>query len=113
MTPSVVFQFLLAAGAHFVGTTIRCLYWLFTYQQKMRENNRRTEVEVAGAASLFVKKIAKFGRTIHAAAFRNGLEKVSTTISSLHFGHHWGALPCFEMKQKNMKEEILFAKLFV
>ena len=46
MIPSLVFGFLLSAGAEVVGTLKRMAgCWPFTYNQKLKESNRRTSID--------------------------------------------------------------------
>ena len=52
MTTTLAFEYLLAGGADIIGTVKRALCWPFTYQQKEKEGDKRTFVDVKGAPSL-------------------------------------------------------------
>ena len=89
MTAALAFEYLLAAGGSFIGTVKRAGCWPFTYLQKLKETDKRTLLVVKGAPTLFIKKTKQSGITVTASAFRNGTESISTTVSSIHQGHHW------------------------
>ena len=96
MVPSNVFEYITSSGGNFVGTTKRAnACWPFTYNQKVKEGDKRTHVEIFGAPTLFVKKLVRQGKTISAVAFRNGSDAVSTAVSSIHQGHHWDGIAVY------------------
>ena len=96
MVPSLVFEYLMANGAHVVGTVKRMMGgWPFTFNQHVGSNDLRQEIDAKGAPTLFLKwcksKIAGIGATrkLFAAGFRNGSQRVATAISSIHTHHQW------------------------
>lgn len=90
MLPSTVFNFLIANGADFVGTTKRTAQcWPFTYEQRVKTGDPRRKLEVSGPATLFVKKVKAKEKRVFAIAFRNGSQSISTAVSSIHKNHHW------------------------
>ena len=76
--------YLLACGEHIIGMVKRALCWPFPYDQYVKPNDKQTVVESKGTPTLFLKNVKSTGRTVTASAFRNGLDSVSTTVSSLH-----------------------------
>jgi hypothetical protein len=89
--PSVDFEFLVSNGANVVGTTKRLSQcWLFTFNQKIKQSDKRTHIDSKGAQLLYMKQATIGpGKKVWAAAFRNGSEAVSTAVSSLHSGFQW------------------------
>lgn len=101
MVPVLVFQFLIAHGGLFVGTTKRLLQgWPFTFNQKMKDGDKRQSIDMKGAPTLAVKKICKQNHTVFATAFRNGSGKVNTTISCIHRNHHWEGVALYPREEK-------------
>ena len=91
MLPAIVFDYLLTCGAEFVGTVKRLAYcWPFTYNQQLKDDDKRTLVDPKGHSTLFLKwcKVGN-SKPIFAAAFRNGSQRVATALSSLHKSHEW------------------------
>jgi hypothetical protein len=106
MLPNTVFGFILKNGANFVGTTIRSAQcWPFTFDQKLKENDKRTLIESKGPPTLYVKTIKKNNKSIFATAFRNGTESVSTAISSVHRNHHWEGVALDQTQARKYKED--------
>ena len=90
MLPNVVFDYLLSRGANVIGTVKRMAQcWPFTFEQKLKENDKRTLIDVKGAPTLFLKVTRKGTRNLFASAFRNGTGRVATGISSCHRRHEW------------------------
>lgn len=90
MLPDLVFEFLVKFGAEVVGTVKRIAQcWPFTYNQKLRQCDKRTLIDCKGAPTLFLKWARICKKKIWALAFRNGSESVATAISTIHKGHHW------------------------
>lgn len=90
MYPDMVFEFLLKQGAEVLGTCKRMAQcWPFTYNQKMKENDKRTWIDVKGAPTLFLKYCKAGAKYVFASAFRNGTQSVATAISSMHKTHEW------------------------
>ena len=90
MIPNLVFEYLIASGAEVVGTVKRMAQcWPFTYDQVLKENDRRTLVGGKGAATLYLKWCKAGTKYLFASAFRNGSGKVATAISTMHTQHHW------------------------
>ena len=102
---SLVFLYLLACGAHIIGTVKRALCWPFTYDQYVKPNDKRTVVESKGAPTIFLKNVKSTGRTVAASAFQNGSDSVSTTISSLHQNFHWEGIAIDWKEAKDFKED--------
>ena len=93
MLPSLVFTFLLACGAEVLGTVKRMAGgWPFTYDQKLKPNDKRTLISTKGASMLALKWCASGMKKIFASAFRNGSGSVATAISTVHKQHHWEAI---------------------
>jgi hypothetical protein len=63
--------------------------WPFTYNQKMKENYKRTLIDIKGAPCLFLKYCKTGEKYVFASAFRNGTQSVATAISSIHKPHEW------------------------
>lgn len=90
MLPKLVFDFLIANGSNIVGTVKRSLdCWPFTFEQKLKDNDKRKKIETNGPPTLFVKNVSNSAKKVFAIAFRNGTDRVSTAVSSLHKNHHW------------------------
>lgn len=90
MLVALVFSFLIHCGCRVIGTTKRVVQgWPFTFNQKVKKDDKRKMIDENGAPTLYVKKIKKDHQTLFATAFRNGSGKVNTTISSIHRNHHW------------------------
>ena len=92
MLPSLVFKYLIQVGADVLGTVKRCSGWPFTYDQKMKPNDKRTFVDKKGASTLMLKWCPTSMKGVFASAFRNGSDRVATAISTLHNQHHWEAI---------------------
>jgi hypothetical protein len=104
MTPSLVYNYLLAQGAHIVGTTKRALCWPFTFAQKVDpDKDKRTDVGTKGPQALLVKSLQHSGKTLSAVAFRNGTDTVSTALSSLHRTHHWDGVSRYPSERECYK----------
>ena len=91
MLPNIVFEYLLACGAEVLGTVKRMANcWPFTYNQNVKESDKRTVIDPKGGTTLYMKW-CKVGRSkpLFASAFRNGSQSVATAISSLHKSHEW------------------------
>ena len=53
--PVLVFEYILACGADVVGTCKRmAVCWPFTYNQTLKENDKRTMIDMNGAPTLFL-----------------------------------------------------------
>ena len=90
MLPKAVFNFLVANGGNVVGTVKRTLEcWPFTFDQKQKDNDARKKIDTKGPPTLFVKSASNSLKKVYAIAFRNGTDRVSTAISSIHRNHHW------------------------
>ena len=122
MVPSLVFEYLLANGAQVVGTVKRVAGgWPFTFNQNVDENDLRTQIDVKGAAALFLKwcctKVAGMSggsRKLFASAFRSGTQRVATAISSKHKHHQWEGIASDnrELVSYNNNRESLKGKFF-
>ena len=74
MIPAFVFTYLFMLGADVVGTVKRLAQcWSFTFNQKLKERNKRTFVYTKGAPTLFLKWYKVGAKYIFASAFRNGI----------------------------------------
>ena len=106
MVPNTVFNFLIANGADFVGTVKRMANcWPFTFDQKVKEGDKRRMIDTKGPPTLFVKKNEKHIKKVYAIAFRNGTNSVSTAISSVHRGHHWEGIALFKRELNEYEED--------
>lgn len=106
MLPNTVFGFMIKNGANFIGTTIRSAQcWPFTFDQKLKENDKRTLIDSKGPPTLYVKTIKKNNKSIFATAFRNGTDSVSTAISSVHRNHHWEGVALDQTQARKYKED--------
>ncbi len=107
--PSVVFD-CIGKGAEVVGTVKRMAQcWPFTYNQKLKPNDKRTVVDVKGAPTLFLKWCKAGVKYLFASAFRNGSESVATAISTLHTKHQWEGIvmkPSELVQYKNDKNSL-------
>jgi hypothetical protein len=84
MLPNTVFGFISKNGANFIGTTIHSAQcWPLTFDQKLKEQDKRTLIHFKGPPTLYVKTIKKNNKSIFTTAFRNGTDSVSTAISSV------------------------------
>jgi len=105
MIPVLVFEYILACGADVVGTCKRmAVCWPFTYNQTLKENDKRTIIDVNGAPTLFLKWCREGGKHLFASAFRNGTKAVATAISSMHKAHQWEGVslkPCEQVQYKS------------
>ena len=90
MIPNLVFEYLISSGAEVVGTVKRMAQcWPFTYDQTLKEGDRRTLIDPKGAATLFLKWCKAGHKYVFASAFRNGSGSVATAISTMHTQHQW------------------------
>ena len=90
MIPNLVFEYLISSGAEVVGTVKRMAQcWPFTYEQTLKEGDRRTLIDPKGAATLFLKWCKAGHKYVFASAFRNGSGSVATAISTMHTQHQW------------------------
>ena len=104
MIPSLVFEFLIAAGAEVVGTVKRMAQcWPFTYDQRMDSNDLRTKIDPKGAATLFLKWCKVGYKYLFASAFRNGSGRVATAISTMHTQHQWEGVILDEAEHRRYK----------
>ena len=55
LLPSLVFKYLLQFGADVLGTVKRAAGWPFTYNQNLKESDKRTLLSKKGASTLFLK----------------------------------------------------------
>ena len=70
MIPVLVFTYLLMLGAEVVGTVKRMAQcWPFTFNQKLKESDKRTLIDTKGAPTLFLKWCKVGGKYIFASAF--------------------------------------------
>ena len=105
MLPKAVFDFLVANGCNVVGTVKRSLEcWPFTFDQKQKENDARKKIDTKGPPTLFVKSASNSLKKVYAIAFRNGTDRVSTAISSIHRNHHWEGI-ALSQRERIMYEE--------
>jgi hypothetical protein len=106
MVPNTVFGFIVANGGDFIGTTKRTAQcWPFTYDQKARDNEKRTIVDTKGPPTLFVKTVSKALKSVYAIAFRNGSESVVTAVSSVHRNHHWEGVALSQRELLDYEED--------
>ena len=112
---SLVWGFILAAGAHIVGTIKRAPSWPFNFikgdsddnpsSTRIRKRDSRTFISSKGTTALFMKHIKKPIKTLAAFAFRNGTGTVSTAISSLHRHHEWEGISMFPSELDEYEED--------
>ena len=115
MLPSTVFEYLIGNGAEVVGTTKRMAKcWPFTFQQKLKDNDPRTLVDVRGAPTLYLKHCMVGVKPVFASAFRNGTDQVATAVSSIHTRQEWEgiALKPSEKAMYDVDKEVLSTKFF-
>ena len=115
MLPNVVFEYLLANGAEVVGTVKRMAQcWPFTYNQKLKPNDKRTLIDVKGAPTLFLKWCKAGCKYLFASAFRNGSESVATALSTMHTRHQWEGivLKPSELREYKADKLSLVSKFF-
>ena len=90
--PSFVFEYLIQLGADVLGTVKWSACWPFTFDQKLRQSDKRTLISKKGASTLFLKWCPAGAKSVFASAFRNGSDRVATAISTVHNQHHWEAI---------------------
>ena len=105
MLPSLVFKYLLQVGADVLGTVKRGAGWPFTFDQKLKPNDRRTLVNKKGASTLFLKWCPAGVKSVFASAFRNGSDRVATAISTIHNQHHWEAIVLHPAELRDYSED--------
>ena len=106
MLPAVVFEYLVAYGAEVVGTVKRVAQcWPFTYNQTLKENDKRTLVDVKGAPTLFLKWCSVGAKYVFATAFRNGSQSVATCVSTLHDEHQWEGVVLKSIELREYKKD--------
>ena len=106
MTPKAVFDFLIVNGANVVGTVKRSLEcWPFTFDQKMKETDKRIKIETKGPPTLFVKSTSNALKKVYAIAFQNGTDRVSTAVSSIHRNHQWEGIATSQTQHKMYKDD--------
>jgi hypothetical protein len=88
-TKSLLENFFLKGGAGIHGTIARNLRNPFTFDQKLKDGDERTNVPTAGGKTLFIKQAVVHGIPLYAFAFRNGYKGVILTISSILSGYEW------------------------
>ena len=81
--PSLVFKYLLQFGADVLGTVKRAAGWPFTYDQNLKESDKRTLLSKKGASTLFLKWCQAGAKAVFASAFRNGSDSIATAISTV------------------------------
>jgi hypothetical protein len=86
---SLLEHFFLRGGAGIHGTIARNLRNPFTFDQKLKEGDERTNVPTTGGKTLFIKEAVVHGIPLQAFAFRNGYKGVILTISSIESGYDW------------------------
>ena len=59
-------------------------YWPFTFEQKLRNTDKRTLIDPKGASTLCLKWCKPGTKYVFASAFRNGSGRVATAISTMH-----------------------------
>ena len=57
-----------------------------------------------GPPTLFVKAATNHVKKVYAIAFRNGTERVSTAISSIHRNHHWEGIALIQKEVLEYQE---------
>jgi hypothetical protein len=88
-TKSLLESFFLKGGTGIHGTIARNLRNPFTFDQKLKDSDERTNVPTAGGKTLFIKEAEVHGIPLYAFAFRNGYKGVILTISSMFSGYEW------------------------
>ena len=70
MLPNLVFEYLLSSGAEVVGTCKRMAQcWPFTYNQKVKPNDKRTHIDPKGSPALYLKWCKAGSKYLFASAF--------------------------------------------
>ena len=106
MLPNLVFEYLLSSGAEVVGTCKRMAQcWPFTYNQKVKPNDKRTHIDPKGSPTLYLKWCKAGSKYLFASAFRNGLKSVATALSSLNNQHQWEGVVLKHSELANYKED--------
>jgi hypothetical protein len=86
---SLLENFFLKGGTGIHGTIARNLCNPFTFDQKLKDGDERTNVPTAGGKTLFIKEAVVHGMPLYTFAFRNGFKGVILTISSVFDGYEW------------------------
>jgi hypothetical protein len=82
-TKSLLESFFLKGGAGIHGTIAQNLRNPFTFDQKLKDSDERTNVPTAGGKTLFIKEAEVHGIPLYTVAFLNGYKGVILTISSM------------------------------
>ena len=102
--PALVFGNLLMLGAELVGTVKRkAQCFPYTFNQKLKENDKHDLVDTKGAPTLFLKWCKVGAKFIFASAFRNGTDRVATAISTIK--HHWEGTVLDSSEFRRYKED--------
>ncbi len=113
MIPSLVFEYLIAAGAEVVGTVKRMAQcWPFTFNQVLAKSDKRTLVDTQGAPALFLKWCKAGYKYVFASAFRNGSGSVATAISTMRTQHQWEGIASKQNEAREYKEGLPLTKYF-
>lgn len=108
MIPSLVFDYLLSSGAEVVGTVKRMAQcWPFTFNQTLKDSDKRTSIDTKGAPTLFLKWCKTGTKYVFASAFRNGTDRVATAISTMHTQHQWEGVVLNNCELQKYKENKL------
>ena len=105
LLPSLVFKYLVQVGAEVLGTVKRSAGWPFTYDQRLKPNDKRTLVDKKGAATLLMKWTRTNVKAVYASAFRNGSDSMATAISTLHNQHHWDAVVLYPAELREYEKD--------
>ena len=104
--PNLVFEYLIAAGAEVVGTVKRMAQcWPFTYDQVLKESDKRQLIDGKGAATLYLKWCRSGPQYVFASAFRNGSGKVATALSTMYTQHHWEGIALVPKELQRYKDD--------
>ena len=86
-TKNLLENFFLQGGAGIHGTIAWNLCNPFTFDQKLKDGDKRTNMPTTGGRMLFIKEAVVHGIPLYAFAFRNVYKSVILTISSMFSGY--------------------------
>lgn len=104
---SRVRDIIVKGGGIFAGTLQRQDWVPFTYSQRLRSGDDRTDIEVDGPKAVFCKQY-KLPAPSHVSmfvyAYRNGTGGVTLALSTEHAGNHW------EFVLKNPRDRVWYSE---
>ena len=88
-TLQAVLEYFIKGGASPFGTMKRCHHNPFSYGIKLKDTDKRTDIEMQGGMNLFIKKTSMNNTQIYIAAYCDPTNSVCVGISTEIDSFHW------------------------